>query len=91
MKKTFFILLLCSVFDGAKAQLTKDNWLVGGTGKLYAYNQDYTNPSYSVQYKYTDIGIYPSVGYFVMDKLAFGLRPSFSSLKGGKCGCNWRF
>ena len=82
MKQTFLFLILATSFLTAKSQLNKGNWLVGGTGKFYSYN-DYTSSStYNVEGKYTEIAISPSVGYFVIDKLAFGLKPTFSSLKG---------
>ncbi|MEO5947492.1 MAG: hypothetical protein ABIP79_11800 [Chitinophagaceae bacterium] len=81
--KLLFTILAFSVFMfSSNAQLTKGNWLTGGTGKLYTYNRDYSTSTFSVQYKYTDIDVSASVGYFVADMLAFGLRPNFSWLKG---------
>lgn len=64
------------------SQLTKNNWIVGGGGKLFSDNSDYSSASYSYTAKHTQIDISASMGYFFIYKLAFGLRPTFSSLKG---------
>ncbi|MCK9404309.1 MAG: hypothetical protein M0Q26_13005 [Chitinophagaceae bacterium] len=82
MKQTFLFLILATSFLTAKSQLNKGNWLVGGTGKFYSYNSEYSSATYNTEAKYTQIDLSPSVGYFVIDKLAFGLRPTFSSIKG---------
>jgi hypothetical protein len=74
------LLLLAFTSDG---QLTKKTWLVGGSGSFYSYNQAYSSPTSNITAKYTSIDISTSVGYFVIDKLAFGLTPTFSSFKGG--------
>jgi hypothetical protein len=62
--------------------LAKGTWLVGGTGKFYMYNDQTSSSTFFTEAKYTQIDISPSVGYFVIDKLAFGLKPTFSSIKG---------
>ena len=54
---------------------------MGGSGKLYSYNDDYKNSNYTVQYKNLDVDISASLGYFVADKVSFGLRPTFSWTK----------
>jgi hypothetical protein len=82
MKPIFIFLSLLFSLISARAQLTKGNWLVGGTGSFYSYKDYYSSATYSNEAKYTQIDISPSIGYFVMDKLAFGLRPTFSSIKG---------
>ena len=82
MKLSFLFLLFATSFLTATSQLTKGNWLVGGTGKFYAYNASFSSATYNTEAKYTQIDLSPSVGYFVIDKLVFGLRPTFSSIKG---------
>lgn len=82
MKHFFLSLILASFFLTAQSQLTKGNWLAGGTGKFYSYNDTYSSSTYSNKARYTQIDISPSIGYFIVDKLAFGLRPTFSSIKG---------
>jgi len=82
MKKIFFSLLLTIFFLAAKSQLTKNNWLVGGTGSFYTYKDYFSSSTYTSEAKYTQIDISPLIGYFVVDKLAFGLQPTFSSIRG---------
>jgi hypothetical protein len=83
MKQFFLVLLLVATsFLAAKSQLAKGTWLVGGTGKFYTYNDKTSSSTFFTEARYTQIDISPSVGYFVIDKLAFGLKPTFSSLKG---------
>ena len=76
---TFFLLLFSFT---AKCQLDKGIWLVGGTGKFYSYTSQYSSAAYSNEAKYTQIDLSPSIGYFALDKLAFGIKPTFSSIKG---------
>jgi hypothetical protein len=82
MRKLFVSYLFITFFFTANSQITKGNWLVGGTGKFYSYTTQYSSATYSNEAKYTQIDLSPNIGYFVIDKLAFGLRPAFSSIKG---------
>lgn len=65
----------------AKCQLDKGIWLVGGTGNFLSSKNTYTSSAYSQTSDRIDIKISPDIGYFVIDKLAVGLRPSFSKYK----------
>lgn len=76
----FFSILVFSI--SAKCQLDNGIWLVGGSGKFYSYNSTYSSTTYSNEAKYTQIDLSPSIGYFIADKLAFGIKPTFSSIKG---------
>ncbi|OIR00664.1 hypothetical protein GALL_171890 [mine drainage metagenome] len=83
MKKTILLIITASfIFCNANSQITEGTWMVGGTGQIYSYNQDFSTSTYSVQYKYVNIDISSSVGFFVADKLALGLRPNLTWLKG---------
>ena len=82
MKILFACFLLLTTFLSAQSQITKGNWLVGGSGTFYSYNSQYSSATYSNEASYTQIDLSPDVGYFIIDKLAFGLRPTFSSIKG---------
>ncbi|MBI5856756.1 MAG: hypothetical protein HZB42_03815 [Sphingobacteriales bacterium] len=82
MKPIFLAFSVTLSFISAQAQLSKNNWLVGGAGSFYSYNENYNSPSTNFTAKYTNIGIYGSIGYFIADKLTLGLRPTFSSVKG---------
>lgn len=79
-----FLAILAAIFITftSKAQLAKGNWLVGGTGKFYNYQSTYSSTTYSNKANYTQIDLSPNIGYFIADKIAFGLRPTFSSIKG---------
>ena len=82
MKLILSLSAFCLISISLSAQLTKGTWLVGGTGKFYTYTSDYSSATYSNTAKYTQIDISPAVGYFVADKLAFGIKPTLSSIKG---------
>jgi hypothetical protein len=82
MKQLVISLLLITSSYAAKSQLTKGTWLVGGTGKFYSYNSEISSQNNNTEGKYTQIDLSPNIGYFVADKLALGLKPTFSSIKG---------
>jgi hypothetical protein len=74
MKKTglfFFIILIIS--NTAYNQITKGDWLVGGSASFSSLKSSSTA---TVQFKQTDIQISPLVGFFLKEKFAVGLRPS---------------
>jgi hypothetical protein len=64
------------------SQLTKNNWLVGGSGSFYSYKQTYNSPVMNTDFNYKSINVLASVGYFFVNKAAIGLRPGFYLLKG---------
>lgn len=74
---SLFLLFSLSV----SAQLEKGTWLVGGSGSFRSTSDSYTSPGYSQTSDRTDIAISPSAGYFVIDKLAVGLKSNFSKFK----------
>ena len=82
MKKTLFALLCSTFVFSAKSQITKGNWLVGGTGNFLSSKNSYSSPTFSSSSDRVDIKISPSVGYFIGDKLGVGLRPSFTKSQG---------
>lgn len=82
MKQLLLLFSLTFLYLNTNAQLTKKNWLVGGSGSFYSYNEDYSTASLNTTAKYTTIDIGASVGYFFIDKFAAGLRTGFSSYKG---------
>lgn len=86
MKSFFLTVLVCAFSISSFGQLTKKTWLVGGSGSLYSYNEDYSSSNTNFTAKYTNVDISASIGYFVIDKLSAGLRPTFSSFKGESSG-----
>ena len=89
--KTKFMKLLLTIFTiffldiTAEAQLDKSTWLVGGSSNFYSSNRDYVSfvtPAANGSSKDLNLTISPNVGYFIIDKIAIGLRPYFSWGKG---------
>ncbi len=71
--KLFFILTLFS-FLTSNAQITKRNWMVGGTGSFYsAQLKDNNMTSSSI-----GLELRPNLGLFVIDKFALGITPLFA-------------
>ena len=78
MKKKFLsVIAVCFLFT-AKAQLTKSNWLVGGSGS-FSYTND--NSSISANLKSNSLTVSPNIGYFLIDKFSTGARISISTSK----------
>jgi len=82
MKRLLSFLLLYTFYLTAQSQLAKKTWLVGGTGSLYSHTESYNSPATNFTAKFTNIDIAATIGYFAVDKLAIGLKPTFSSFKG---------
>ena len=81
MKYYFTIVTILLLSASANAQITKGNWLIGGTGNFLASKNSYSSPTFSSSSDRIDIKISPTIGYFIGDKLALGLRSSFSKYK----------
>ncbi|WP_336516795.1 outer membrane beta-barrel protein [Pollutibacter soli] len=74
MRKTFLPLLLFFITAlQAHAQLEKKSWMAGGSA---GFDFDYSNPSAGSTSKGFIFSLSPSAGYFIMDKLAVGLKLS---------------
>ena len=65
---------MCSS-DLLTGQVTKGNWLLSGNASFASQKN---SSGATLRYNQTDLQISPAVGYFVIDKLAFGLRPTFT-------------
>lgn len=76
---TFLAILLFSI--NSKCQLTRGNWMVGGSGTFSSTKNTYSNNNYYQTSDVTDIKISPNIGYFIVNKFAVGLRSSFSKNK----------
>lgn len=77
--KLLFITALFS-FVTSNAQITKGNWMVGGTGNFESNNIETNIKSSNSTSTQTDKGLLlqPNVGYFLFDKFAVGLSPNLS-------------
>jgi hypothetical protein len=82
MKKILLLLILTTAYSKARCQLDKGIWLLGGSGSFYNYHEAYNSTPTAFTAKYTEMDISASIGYFLADKFAVGLRPTFSSVKG---------
>ena len=81
MKHFLLGLFLILVTKLSFGQLDKGVWLVGGTGNLLSSKYEYTSTTLSFSSDRLNIGLAPSIGYFVADKLALGLRLNYSKNK----------
>lgn len=78
MKYLLIFIIGISFTETALCQLDKGIWLVGGSGSFQTNKRDFIVGQDIVLYKDIDVSLSPSVGYFIIDKLAIGLKPSFS-------------
>lgn len=78
-----FIILITSTT--VNAQITKGNWMVGGT---FSYNKLENTSSNTIVDKESILTIKPMVGYFLKDKFALGLRSEFYNSNATIIGSN---
>ncbi|MBZ9631914.1 porin family protein [Salegentibacter sp. LM13S] len=72
---TLFFLLALAFSMPTNAQITKNNWLVGGD---VAFSYSKTKPESTVDSQSFTINLTPNVGYFFLDKLALGTRAEYT-------------
>lgn len=78
LKAIVFTIILSTIT--ANAQITKGNWMVGGTGSFsFSKTESKNDTSSGTTINYSSTGNYtiliePNVGYFFIDKLAFGCK-----------------
>ena len=77
MKSILTALIILFVAFSASAQLDKKTWLVGGSGSFYSNNNTYVYPAANGTGKETNIDVSAKIGYFIIDKLAVGLTPTY--------------
>jgi hypothetical protein len=76
MKQIAFLPIFFSFLSfNSNSQITKNNWLLSGNASFATQKNSSTA---TLQYKQTDFQISPTIGYFIIDKFAAGLRPSFT-------------
>ncbi|MGZ3898448.1 MAG: hypothetical protein ACXVML_17035 [Flavisolibacter sp.] len=66
MRQFLSILLILHISITAKTQLTKGNWLAGGTAGFSSMKNTYSNSNFFQASDVTDINISPNIGYFIM-------------------------
>lgn len=67
---TFFSVL-------SHGQITKGNWLVGGTGSVLRQQESLLSSDVNI----TRVQISPDIGYFLIDKFSAGLKPSLDYIR----------
>lgn len=76
MKQFIIILILAlGLTNDASSQITKNNWMVGGSG---SFSQLRSSSTSAAHIKQTDLQIIILLGYFPADKFAIGLNPSLN-------------
>jgi len=80
----FFFLALSSK---AFTQISSGQFLLGGNIRFESVKENYYRDA---TYKSTNFFIAPAIGYFILDKLAGGVRVDFSSYKSNSTGVDTR-
>jgi hypothetical protein len=72
-KKTLLAALVASIFyNTANCQITKGNWLVGGSASFERQRENMQGTEFIGR----DLNLVPNIGYFVADKFAAGIKAS---------------
>ena len=76
LKSIFVTLVLFSITS--QAQITKGNWMVGGSGSFSSTSYETTNSDGSTNNgKGSQLAVFPDIGYFIVNNLACGLSGNF--------------
>ncbi|MBN8720171.1 MAG: outer membrane beta-barrel protein [Sediminibacterium magnilacihabitans] len=80
MRPVLTIVIFVLISMSAKSQVTKGNWLLGGTVNFSSSKTatSYPTPTQETDVDITNVTASPTIGYFLMDKFAAGLKQSFS-------------
>src|SRR5690606_1081915 len=71
MKKLLLFLVLATSLT-INSQITKDNWMVGGTGNISMYENKYNRVGNETSNKGIGMNISPNIGYFLVDRFVLG-------------------
>jgi outer membrane protein W len=75
IKKVMLMIFIASISNtAAHCQITKGNWLVGGSGEFHNQHEDLQGSDI----RGLTISVAPDIGYFIIDKLGVGLNVTFS-------------
>jgi hypothetical protein len=75
IKKTILMILIASIFNNrANCQITKGNWLVGGSGEFHKQHEDLQGSDI----RGLVVTASPDIGYFIVDKFAAGIKADFT-------------
>lgn len=81
---SFFLLIIICIFSSytLNAQISEGTWLVGGSGSFKTSKEKKISTDNVIDFNSHRIEITGTVGYFIIDKLAFGINPSLVYQKG---------
>lgn len=82
LKNLLLLSLLVFYFSTLSAQITKGNWLVGGSASFYSSKRTFSVPNYTQKSSEFNLSVFTNIGYFIVDKFAVGLSPSLNWSKG---------
>lgn len=71
MRSLLFFLVLTTSLT-INSQITKDNWMVGGTGNFSTYENKYISNGNQVSNKGISMNLSPNIGYFLADRFVLG-------------------
>ena len=75
MKKTILFFITACFFINTYGQITKKNWLLGGTGSYSSDKQVLQGSTTELKSAYATLT--PNIGYFIADKFAIGINLGF--------------
>lgn len=75
---TLFFFIVFATLLTANAQITKGNWMVGGSANFGFSQAESSGNGFSSSGKASGFTIAPNIGYFIKDKFVIGAVPSFS-------------
>lgn len=81
VKYIAMVVLVLSNYYQSNCQITKRNWMVGGAISYASIQRN--SEIYGIDQTAYELNVTPNIGYFVMDKLAVGLKFGINS-EGGK-------
>lgn len=76
-KIKLFLILILLFSTSLKSQITKGNWMVGGSGIYSMQTQTTSNRDI----KATSFNLAPNIGFLLINKLALGLKLNYGSTK----------
>jgi hypothetical protein len=81
MRLLFIIISILSFSFTSIAQLEQGTWLVGGSGSFYAGKNKFSNDVQVSEFDILNVALNPSLGYFLTENLALGLRLGYIKYK----------
>lgn len=75
--KLFIAIALVS-FSSSNAQITKGNWMVGGSGSFTNYKSTFQSGNSEITQTGSALNISPNLGYFILDNVVLGSIVSFN-------------